>query len=145
MHAEMHAIFTATGMSPAFKKQIAAKNRLQPPPPPTTSFDPGLETPQRLSAGLHPSHYHHNNCIYARDSVSDSEDWSSNDDQFFRSGRQRSFQQQQQQHLQPKVEGWKNLKGQGQQAEAAVQQQSWPSLQLQLPRTRARVCVELSI
>jgi hypothetical protein len=60
MHAEMHAIFTATGMSPAFKKQVAGVERLPPPcdpqPPPkgsAGSSGDGGATPFAITRGFY--------------------------------------------------------------------------------------------
>jgi hypothetical protein len=105
MHAEMHAIYAATGMSPAFKKQVAAKNKLSPPS--SSGFDPPMELPQRLSAGLRPRSHIHNidspirttfaNAASTRE-LSESDDQSEDEEQqqqsFRSSGRKRDFERE---------------------------------------------------
>ncbi|CDO77481.1 hypothetical protein BN946_scf184902.g15 [Trametes cinnabarina] len=54
MHAEMHAIFSLTGMSPSFKTQVQGMERRVPPatpPEPRTKGSKGSAGPERCLSG----------------------------------------------------------------------------------------------
>src|SRR5262249_16169127 len=116
MHAEMHAIFTATGMSPAFRKQVAIKNKQST----STAFDPPLEPPRRLSAGPRPHTF-----TSSRNGASEFDDWEEWEEEGFSrfSGRRGGVHQQRFQRRQSKVCQERSTKGEEEEEESSQRYQ----------------------